>query len=327
MKNLAIFFVLFVQTLLGADYDCVFVGTSPIPLFEAIYQSYLGKSVLILEQANECGGAWKSIDVCGIEHVDLGCHTIGNDLQLKEFLEVYGGCKIVSMDSPKSSEFKLSTNGFYFSKGCYELIHNLNRWIDQTGITLLKNHRLESIYVDTNAEHVVVKTGGKEVTAKKVFYTQMTSFFIENLSQKGTSHKTKYPHLYLLIQDPTPPKFSYVGYGGFGASRAMNLTHFVDLEGTGRQLIVFQMNVENSLQNGELLIEDMKNRNLIDKAAYLLSSESYIYESAYALFGKLQSQFSPYFEMLNAGTISNMSKYTQKWKQALPPYREAIPSP
>src|SRR5579859_4143602 len=94
-----LFALLLSFSLYSADYDCVFIGSSPISLFEALYQHGSGKKVLIVDESHSCGGVWKSIDMCGIEHVDIGCHEIGNNVTLKEFLEVYGGCQMVSTET------------------------------------------------------------------------------------------------------------------------------------------------------------------------------------------------------------------------------------
>ncbi len=59
------------------DFDYIVVGSSPFSLFEAIYKRCLGNRVLVVEQGAECGGAWKSITICGVPHVDLGCHEFG----------------------------------------------------------------------------------------------------------------------------------------------------------------------------------------------------------------------------------------------------------
>jgi len=324
MQRFVLLFLVAIHFVYAVDFDCVFVGSSPIPLFEAVYQRQLGKSVLILEQAGECGGAWKAINICGIAHADLGCHQIGGDTHLKDFLEVYGGCKIISMDKPTDPKATLSGNGFYFSQGCYELIRNLTNLIEATGVTLLLNHRLDGVYVDVAAGHVVVKTEGKQFTAKKIFYTQMTSFYIENSPNRPSKTAAKYPHLYLLIQDPTPPKFSYMGFGGFGASRAMNLTHFVGLANTGRQLVVFQVNGEDSFSKGQQLVDDLKKRNLLDASAYILKAEPYTYEFNYGAQQEILPQFQPYFEMINSSGFGCMSSYIQKWKGSLKPYREII---
>src|SRR5579872_5024169 len=82
------------------DYDYVFVGTSPISVLEALYRSYLGSRVLLLESSSTMGGAWKAINICGVSNVDMGCHQIGSDSRLRRFLENYVGCRFVSMNNP-----------------------------------------------------------------------------------------------------------------------------------------------------------------------------------------------------------------------------------
>lgn len=324
MYHFLLIFLAALHVVFAIDYDCIFVGSSPIPLFEAIYQRSLGKKVLILEQGSECGGAWKAIDICGVPHVDLGCHQIGGDPQLRDFLEIYGGCKIVSMDKPTDPKAPLSSNGFYFSQGCYELIRSLTCLINATGIDLLLNHRVDSVYVDTALGHATVKVNGKQLTTSKVFYTQMTSFHIENIPHRPAKGITKYPHLYLLIQDPTPPKFSYMNYGMHGASRAMNLTHFANLANTGRQLVVFQVHGEDACKKGELFVDDLKKRKLLDPSAYILKSELYTYELCSGAITGIPPQLQPYFEMINASSFGSMSSYIHKWKKALKPYREIL---
>lgn len=311
-------FILFFPFLLFAvDFDCVFVGSSPIPLFEALYQASLGKKVLILEQAEECGGAWKAIDICGVSHVDLGCHQIGNDLLLKEFLEIYGGCQMLSLGSSSYSEF-------YFSHGCGELIDHLLRLISAADIALLLNHRLESAYVDLEQQHVVVKAKDKQFTTKKIYYTSMTSFHIENNPLPPTTPSSKYYHLYLLLQDPSPPKFYYLSGGIAGTSRMMNLTSFADLKETGRQLIVFQVHGESFFDKGERFLEELKKKNLVEPSAYILKVEPLIYETAY-FREAIPSHWKPFFEMINASSFNAMCSYIGKWKSALKPYREIFP--
>lgn len=321
MKKYILLFLLSIHFVFGVDFDCVFIGSSPIPLFEAIYQRLSGKTVLILEQAGECGGAWKSIDICGIPQVDLGCHTLGGNFKLKTFLENYGGCQFVLME-PSSGPRK----GFYFSRGCYELIHNLMKIMAAIGIELRLNHRLDSIYIDEAAGYANIKTQGRQFSVSKIYYTAMSSFHIENVNTSPLPpRKTKYPHLYLLIQDPAIPKFAYMSYNACEASRAMNLTRFAGLENTGRQLIVFQMRNENSLNNGENILEDLKKRDLIDPSAYLLKMESYIYELDSIIPNNIPVPFKPFFELIHASSFSNMSNYISRWKEVLRPYREICP--
>lgn len=183
------------------DFDYVVVGTSPFSLFEALYQAHLGHRVMIVEQDLECGGAWKGIDVCGIRHADLGCHQIGHDMQLKTFLEEYAGCTMVSLDNPllPFTGQSQSANGYYFSKGCYELIDHLLQLIEKTNIVLLLNHKLEKVSFDLTQKIARVKIKDKQITTKKLIVTPMSCFSIEN-QPAGNTHRSKYYHLYLLIR-------------------------------------------------------------------------------------------------------------------------------
>ena len=316
-------YLLFAQCLLAIDFDCVFVGSSPIPLFEAIYQRRLGKNVLILEQTGQCGGAWQTIDVCGMPHVDLGCHQIGHDLTIKAFLEVYGGCRIVSMDKPYDANAPMTQNGFYFSQGCHELIRNLSHLLAIEGVPLWFHHRLESVYVDVAAGHIVLTTAGKRLTAGKIFYTSTSTFQIENAPSSHPTATTHYVHLYLLIQDPTSPKFSYINHPTSGIARAMNLTHFTDLAHTGRQLLVLQLHhkqINSSSEQDYLSL--LKKQHLVDPSAYLLQVEFYTYTASHAPHKQLAPEWRPYFEVLHAANFSDISRYIPKWQQILTPYRE-----
>lgn len=323
-----IFFILLQISIFATDFDCVVIGSSPFSLFEALYQSHSGKKVLILEEAEDCGGAWKGINVCGVMHADLGCHQIGHDMQLKAFLEEYAGCKIVSMDDPLSPfEGAQNSNGWYFSRGCYELIDNLLKLIAVTDIVLLVNHRAEQVIIDSATKTAIVQTKSGAFTTSKLILTPMSCITLNPTSTPQYYEKSKYYHLYLLIQDPTPPKFSYQGGIVSGVSRMMNLTYFVNLTGTGRHLIVVQTHNEPSLSNGELFLDALKKRQWVDPSAYILKAESYIYEAG-ALHQGIIAQMGAQemIDLLQTGHFQSLSSYIPKWKQVLKPYRQALPN-
>ena len=306
MRHLFILLLL-VSSLFGADYDCVFIGSSPISLFEALYQHGSGKKVLIIDDAPFCGGVWKSIEMCGVAHVDIGCHEIGNNPSLKEFLEIYGGCQMVSTDK----------NNFYFSNGCYELIHNLEKRLEKTSVDLRLNTRATRAHIDEENQCVFLQVGMNIISTEKVYMCGYSFLTIGNESEKPI-HKTKHFHLYLLIADPTSSRFSYQTGGIPNISRMMNLTRFVGLEQTGRQLIVFQTN-ESYLDREEEFLSDLKKQKLIDPSAYILKTEPYIYEQWPSnSFGKYQ----PYIETLHTHDFRSMSHYFAKWKEVLKPYAE-----
>lgn len=313
-----LYFLLFIQFSWATDYDCVFVGSSPIALFEALYQYHSGKSVAIFEEAALCGGAWRSLPFCGVEHADVGCHEIGEDLEMKEFLETYAGCHIVPMDNPSElNPLPHKHPGFYFAEGCYELIHNLELLISRTSIALLLGSRVDHIAIDRLAQEVRVTVQGKQLTTKKVFASQYSYFSIDGCLHP-TPPKTPYHHLYLLIADPTPARFSYQERMGPSISRAMNLTHFTGLTGTGRQLIVFQLHAQKNLQTGTAFLEELKKNELVDESAYILTEEPYVYEQwPHGNFGCPSSQF---LEVLNTAGIWNMPELIPRWKEVLKPF-------
>lgn len=311
-----IFFFLFHLSLLASsDYDYIFVGTSPFSLFEALYRAQMGSKVLILEADSRCGGAWRSIAVCGVEHADLGCHQIGSDLNLKAFLEEYVGCKMVSLDNPQVPyEEKKGANGYYFSKGCHELVEHLLQMVHNAGIELYTEMKVENVIIDPIHKTVSAQTKDRQFTGKKLVATPMSC-----LTQK--SNKSRYYHLYLLIQDPTGPKFSYKSGLTDGVSRIMNLTHFVDIASTGRQLIVIQTHNEENLCNGQKYLEALKTAKLIDPSAYTLQSETYIYETGSFHQNLIQQMGAQdVVEILQTGHIQTLSNHIKKWKDVIAPY-------
>jgi len=310
MRRIALFF-LCVVSLFGEEnttYDCIFVGSSPQSLFEALYQHALGKSVLILEEGPRCGGAWQSVDICGVAHADVGCHEIGNSVPLKEFLQEYAGCSLIPLDS-----------GYYFSEGCYELIHNLETRIHNSSIELRKNHRVDRVCYNESTKIVTVESDGEKYQGIKIYAPSYSYFSIGNqmpIDQK----KTQYHHLYLLINDPTPPRFAY-RHGVCNVSRMMNLTHFVDLKGTGQQLIVFQTWNMECPEN--TLLAELISQKLLDPAAYILKADWFTYEQYPA--NSIKCTPTPWFEQMQTFDFRGIANHITRWKEAILPYVEVVP--
>lgn len=311
----------------GADFDVVVIGTSPISLLEALYRYHSGSRVLILEEAKECGGAWKSLAICGVPHADLGCHTLGKDANILSFLQDYVGCKMVSMDKPELVyNSSWSPNGYYPSKGCHEMIGNLLQLIEATDIVLLSNTLVESVYINSDQKEAVVKTKNKEFSTTKILVTSYTGFKIDNLPQSQTPQKTKYYHVYLLIEDATAPRFSYHGGIGSGMVRMMNLTPFVDLLDSGHQLVVIQTSQQAASSAPDKFLEQLKKHNLIDNMARIVRTESYIYEQSHYNQSQVEQVKNAklIFERLNTNAFNDMASYIPKWKNVLQPFHLAI---
>lgn len=322
MKKLLLFLWLSVTFAFETDFDYVVVGTNPISMFEAAYQSARGYRVLVVEQASECGGAWKSITVCGIEHVDLGCHEFGNDAGTKQFLEEYAGCTIVS-NGPR--DYPGKSWGFYPARGCYELTHNLELLMERFGAVLALNTCLESVFIDTNRVIAEVTLNGQRYTTSKIVVTNCSSINFENpgFNAPPFGRTAQFPHLYLLIEDPTPPRFTYLHTNIAGCCRAMNLTQFAGLEGSGKQLISFQLRDVKQFADGEKFLSELKKQKLVDEGAIIIKTDSYLFEQSSLNRTAIQKpNVAPIFDVLNTSHIANIRLYIEKWKSALLPWKQ-----
>jgi hypothetical protein len=160
-----------------------------------------------------------------------------------------------------------------------------------------------------------------------VAVTHCSEIKFDNLPGGGMPYRAKYPHIYILISDPTPPKFTYMHVSVQGVSRAMNVTQFAGLEGTGMQLIAFQVHGEQYLNNAEQCLSELKRMNLVDPSAQILRKENYIFEQGSFNQGVLH-QIGPaataIFDVLNTGHVANIGNYAEKWKKAMKPWNQMM---
>ena len=64
------------------------IGSGPISLFEALYQSKLGNQVVVFEERQSIGGAWSTIQYEGNSY-ELGCHIWDVQKQAYNFIEQF----------------------------------------------------------------------------------------------------------------------------------------------------------------------------------------------------------------------------------------------
>lgn len=320
-----LFFFFLPAVIFSTDFDSILIGSSPFCLFEAIYRANSGEKVLILEESSSLGGAWQSIDICGVSKVDLGCHTIGTDLKLKAFLETYAGCTFVSMDNPKTA-YQTGKGGYYFSRGCQELIERLANLAQIAGVQIQTCQKAQTASIDPISQIATVSTPTHVYYAKRLVLTPMSSVVFLQSGSPQTFSSSKYYHLYLLVQDPSPPQFTYKSGGIQGISRMMNLTPFTDLSETGRQLIAIQTHSEKSLETPQKYIDALKQKKWLSESADLLQSEPYIYEAG-RFNQKVISDLKveKIVEVLETGTFLSLKKYMGRWQKALHPYGEIFP--
>lgn len=308
------------------DFDVAVVGTSPVSMLEAIYHAARHERVLILEADNSCGGAWKSVDICGVRHADLGCHLIGSDNRLKEFFEKYFGCSFVCLDHPyevwDNSHLRCG-NGFYFSRGCHELITHLETTIASQQNALLFYKKLQSVFIDSTRGLIELNLGDVHYTTRKLILTPASSFHVDNpVFQNVEIGKHLYNHLYMLVEDAAPSRFTYLNGITLGMSRAMNLTPFLRMPSSNLQMIVVQTyGNSNSLAVAEEFLEAFKQKGYLSINARIITTDTYIYNQAMMNVSTIQRLGGPMVEVLESSGFAGMAKYVDKWKSAMVPLK------
>jgi hypothetical protein len=315
-----VFFLLLCRGFLhaaNAEFDVAVVGTSPVSLLEAIYHIRCGEKVLIIEADERLGGAWKSIDICGVEHVDLGCHLIGSNPSLKAFLETQFGCRFVCLEHP--TEMAISPHercpiGYYFSRGCHELISQLLQTISQSHNALIVQKKLESVSIAQDRQSLELKMEGFETSAAKLFVTYASQFKVEQLSETELwyTHHDFY-HLYLLIQEEGPARFTYLNSIANGMQRAMNLTPFVSMPQPNTHLIVIQTYGRENLGEMQSFMEAFKANGYLSQQAQILTSDVYYYRQASCNLSYFQKYAGPLVEVLDSSSFAGISRYLDKW--------------
>ncbi len=138
--------------------------------------------------------------------------------------------------------------------------------------------------------------------------------------------KHSYYHLYIVVEDPTPARFTYLNGIAKGMSRAMNLTPFLEMPSEGLQLIVIQTHGKQEGDEMNTFLDAFKNKGLLSENAKILASDTYVYQQAYSNTTPLLQLGGSLIEMLDTSSFGSMTRYFNKWKQAMVPLKTS-PSP
>ena len=88
-----------------SKYDFIYIGTGPILILDALNETLKGKNVLMIDSSNEIGGAWKLIDLFGLEKLENAVHYLMPNKFGYKFLNEYLGIELIK-----------SKNKFYANK-------------------------------------------------------------------------------------------------------------------------------------------------------------------------------------------------------------------
>lgn len=78
------------------SYDRVYVGTSMIPVLDAIHHSRMGESVLMIDNQATMGGAWRSLEAFGLHDVENAIHYLLPEREASRFMKDTLGWTIVN---------------------------------------------------------------------------------------------------------------------------------------------------------------------------------------------------------------------------------------
>jgi hypothetical protein len=107
----------------------------------------------------------------------------------------------------------------------------------------------------------------------------------------------------------------------------MNITPFVGLEGSGQQLIAFQVHNDKCLNLADRYLEELKNQGLVDPKARIVCQQTYTYRQV--IFNRnmlhpLGEAANKVFEFIDTGSINHIAQHIDRWKRLMRPWKEAI---
>jgi len=104
-------------------FDQAYIGTGPISVVDACIADEAGKHVLMIDEKDQLGGAWVSINIGDFGSLEIGCHIWSYNKKAYDFLEKFFDLHLIEL-TPQP----------YFVKGKTRLIYD-----HKNGITTLKN--------------------------------------------------------------------------------------------------------------------------------------------------------------------------------------------
>ena len=153
-------------------YDYVIIGSSIIAILEAVYLDREGKSVLIIDESDKIGGAWKCLDLFNLHNVENAVHYLLNDKEGIKFMKSNLKWNIVKSKN-KYRVFKLPLVGYIKLQYDGTLSRILDKLINKT-ILAKKENKLfnikkfildsferdhyQSFYIENGSPEILKKT-------------------------------------------------------------------------------------------------------------------------------------------------------------------------
>lgn len=227
---------------LHENWDIAYVGTSPVTVLNAIYQSLNGKKVVVLEKGDKVGGAWAKDTACGIDGVDIGCHNICLKELDAQFLTKAFGIEFI----------EVRAHEYLPRGGCARMSERLVDIAQKCGVVLKLRCELDKAILEEAGCLLECTSYGDpiEMRAKTVVKPSCTAFKVfrknERISKQILTSTKR--HYYLIIKDescPTDYFLKNISLADIGFKRISNLTQFVPLEDPSHRMFVVERDILN----------------------------------------------------------------------------------
>ena len=165
-------------------YEIILIGTSPIAIMEAYFYSKEGKSVLMIDDHSEIGGAWKCLDNPYFEDVENAIHYFLPDEEGRKFLSERLGLKIIEVEN-KYRVFKFPLFGYFklkyhnhFSRFISELVTTISgkastKDFFNTILRAFDKSKIESFFIAGGSPELIEKV--KQLKESAVLETQLSA--------------------------------------------------------------------------------------------------------------------------------------------------------
>ena len=120
-------------------------------MIEAIYQSNMGKKVLMVDEENSVGGAWKSLNIFNFKDVENAIHYLLPNKKAIKFLE-----EVIKIDisKPQNKKFAFCVNKLSF---CMKYDSIFSRFLFYLLSNTEKSSRIFSLFFKDNSSNYFKK--------------------------------------------------------------------------------------------------------------------------------------------------------------------------
>lgn len=295
----------------GPEWDIVTVGSSPLPIIDAIFHSLSGKKVIVLEARGVVGGAWAGDTVCGIDGVDIGSHDHCISAVNAEFLNKFFGVACIEVGQ-----------GRYLPEGgCAKMSERLVQIAQNSGVVVKTNCKIDKVALADQGVLLdctdAISGLSFPIAAGKVIKPTYVAFDIFRGSQK-ISNPIQFPtkqHLYFIVDDCFCSEKYFVGNNIDlnGVRRISNLTLFTRLKGATQRMFVAELEKEvpaaQASKRCQQIVSELQKESCLSPGAQILECEIRQFSYSSVIFNLIGSEERGKFVRLDTTFLENITAH------------------